>query len=493
MSEHDSLTAIPEADQATAWDEQTPEFRAQFIAALQMPNAGVDRSIAQRDSKYNLSDAGNGELLAYLEGARWRFDHARGRDLLFVDHHWRQNVNHEMVQIAKEAARYRYLAAKEIIGTEERRKTALWALQSESKAKIEAALAMARSEPPIADTGADWDNRPMLLAVANGVVDLEKGTLRNGTREDRLILHTAIAFDPQATCPKFEKFFAEILNRDVDLVDFVLRAIGYSLTGLTTEQVLFILFGSGANGKSVLLSIMRALLGELSYNMPFSTLEMKDRASIPNDVAALADRRLVTAAETNDGARLNEARVKALTGCDPITARFLHSEFFTFKPVAKFWLSVNHKPRVADDSYGFWRRVRLIPFQRQFRDEEADPNLETKLIEELPGILAFFVRGCRHWQARGLKPPASVVAATEEYRADSDPLTQFIEQRCLLGEGLTAGAQSLYTTYKSWAESQGFRDREVLSVTAFGRRMADRFPKRHTASGKVYDGVVIRA
>jgi P4 family phage/plasmid primase-like protien len=137
--------------------------------------------------------------------------------------------------------------------------------------------------------------------------------------------------------------------------------------------------------------------------MPFSTLELKDRAGIPNDVASIANKRLVTSAETNDGTRFNEARIKALTGCDPITARFLHHEFFTFQPVAKFWLSVNHKPRVADDSYGFWRRVRLIPFLRQFRDD-ADPNLERKLREELPGILAFFVRGCLHWQRWGLKP-----------------------------------------------------------------------------------------
>src|SRR5262249_35646441 len=155
------------------------------------------------------------------------------------------------------------------------------------------------------------------------------------------------------------------------------------------------------------------------------TVELQNRASIPNDLAALTDRRLVTASETNDGARFNEARIKALTGCDPITARFLHGEFFTFRPVAKFWLSVNHKPRVADDSYGFWRRVRLIPFTRQFRDD-ADTQLETKLREELPGILGYLVRGCLEWQRQGLKPPTRVQAATETYREESDSLGQFI-------------------------------------------------------------------
>lgn len=443
-----------------------------------------------RNLGFNLTDAGNGEFLASLNSPRWRYDHARGRDLLYSGHRWREDSTAELILIAKDAARQRYLLAANIKDTKLRSQIAHWAIQSESKSRIEAALAMARSESPIADVGEDWDNRPMLLACANGVVDLETGALRDGRAEDRLVLHSNISFDADAKCPQFEKFFVEILSRDLDLVDFVHRAIGYSLTGLTTEQVLFILWGSGANGKTVLLSILRAVFGEYAYNMPFTTVEMKDRAAIPNDVAALAARRLVTAAETNDGARFNEARIKALTGCDPITARFLHREFFTFRPVAKFWLAVNHKPRVSDDSYGFWRRVRLIPFLRQFR-EDADPNLEQKLRDELPGILAFCVRGCLHWQKRGLQPPASVLKATEEYRCDSDPLGPFIETCCTVGEGLSATSQELYLAYKKWAEAQGMRDKEIMSVTAFGRRMGDGFVGGKTKQGKFYSGLKV--
>jgi putative DNA primase/helicase len=445
-----------------------------------------------RNLGFNLTDAGNGEFLASLNRARWRYDHARGRDLLFSGHRWMEDSTGELIQIAKEAARQRYLLAAEIKDTSQRSKIAQWAIQSESKARIEAALSLARSESLIADAGEDWDNRPMLLACANGVVDLETGILRDGKAEDRLILYTAILYDRDARCPQFEKFFIEILSHDAELIDFVHRAIGYSLTGLTTEQVLFILWGSGANGKTVLLSILRAVFGQYAFNMPFSTVELKDRMAIPNDVAALADRRLVTAAETNDGARLNEARIKALTGCDPITARFLHREFFTFRPVAKFWLAVNHKPRVADDSYGFWRRVRLIPFLCQFRDDadpKADPKLESKLLEELPGILAFCVRGCLQWQKRGLKPPKTVVTATEEYRQESDPLGQFIDACCTVGAGLSATFQELYNAYKKWAEAQGWREREILSVTAFGRRMGDGFVGGKTKQGKFYSGI----
>jgi putative DNA primase/helicase len=391
--------------------------------------------------------------------------------------------------MAKGAARRRYVLAAKVEDTAKRGKIAKWAIQSESKVKIDAALAMARCETPISDDGRDWDNRPMLLVVGNGVVDLTTGIRRDGVPDDRMVLYTPVQFDPEARPHRFEQFISEIFQGDLDLIDFVQRALGYSLTGQTIEQVLFILYGTGANGKSVFLSIIRAALGEYGYNMPFSTVELKARATIPNDVAALVDKRFVTASETNESARFNEARIKALTGCDPITARFMHSEFFTFRPVAKFWLSVNHKPQVSDDSYGFWRRVRLIPFTQQFKDDQADPNLEVKLREELPGILAWLVRGCLEWQRRGLKPPAVVLNATETYREESDPLGQFIAERCHLDGASTAPARELYRGYRSWAEEQGFRDREILTSQAFGRRVGDRFKKKHTRCGAVYEGL----
>src|SRR5262249_26229218 len=153
------------------------------------------------------------------------------------------------------------------------------------------------------------------------------------------------------------------------------------------------------------------------WNMPFATIELKDRSGIPNDLAALVNRRFVIASETNDGNRLNEARIKALTGCDPVTARFLHGEFFTFEPVGKFWLSVNHKPIVRDDSHGFWRRLRLIEFRQRFT---VNPALADDLKSEAPGILAWCVRGALSWQADGLQAPTVVMEATGDYERDSD-------------------------------------------------------------------------
>src|SRR5262249_49139223 len=156
------------------------------------------------------------------------------------------------------------------------------------------------------------------------------GKLRDGVQSDRITLHTVVPFDPTAQCPRFERFLLEIFDGDKDLIEYNQRASGYSLTGDTSEQCLFGCYGNGSNGKTTYLEAIRYPLGGYAHNMPFSTLELKDRASIPNDLAALAGRRLVTTSETNDSVRLNEARVKALTGCDAITARFLHKEFFTF-------------------------------------------------------------------------------------------------------------------------------------------------------------------
>ncbi len=183
-------------------------------------------------------------------------------------------------------------------------------------------------------------------------------------------MQTAVGFDPEARCPRWEQAIREWFP-DPALAEFVWLAFGYSITGVTTEQALFGGYAGGANGKSTSLRAIANAVGDYAYDMPFSVVELNQRASIPNDLAALAGRRFILASETNDGTRLNEARIKSLTGGDACTARFLHGEYFTFQPVGKIWLAFNHKPVVRDDSFAFWRRVRLIPFVRTF---QPDPD-----------------------------------------------------------------------------------------------------------------------
>jgi putative DNA primase/helicase len=250
--------------------------------------------------------------------------------------------------------------------------------------------------------------------------------------------------------------------------------------------VLFVLYGVGGNGKSTFVNTLKFVLGDYAWNMPFSTIELRDRAAIPNDLAALDGPRFVVAAETNDGSRLNEARVKALTGSDPVTARFLHQEFFTFEPNAKFWLSVNHKPVVRDDSHGFWRRIRLVPFTQTFAQ---DPTLADALKAEAPGILAWAVRACLEWQERGLDAPPIVLDATKDYERDSDPLGAFIEEAVDLDAESQIRASELFEHYVMWAKNHGLGERERLTATGFGRKASERFEHERTRDGKVYRGV----
>ncbi len=239
------------------------------------------------------------------------------------------------------------------------------------------------------------------------------------------------------------------------------------------------------------MEVLRQVLGDHAWETSFATLEHAARPSggATPELASLAGKRLVSAVETNEGVRLNEARIKALTGGDRITARRLYEDEFSFRPVTKFWLGVNHKPRVQDDSYGFWRRVRLIPFTRQFVGNTAEKNLEETLRAEVAGILTWAIRGCLEWQRRGLEAPRVILAATESYRQENDVLADFIEESCVKHEDATAVASKLYEAYREWANRQGLRDREQLTSTKFGRKMAERYEKRKVRSVSVYYGI----
>lgn len=443
---------------------------------------------------YNRTDAGNAEYFTSQHGAILRFDHQRGRWLEWDRHSWRHDSDGQITRLALKSVRDRYLNAVNIEDSDARKVTAKWAIGSEQRARIEAAIALAKNMKPIADSGESWDTDPWLFCVNNGVVDLRTGELRPGKQEDRITMRSPADYNPDAKTPRWMAFLNEIFDTNQELIYWLQKYCGYCLTGDTREQVIPIGYGSGANGKTRLLSALRHVLGKYAYDAPFSTFELSTRSNIPNDLAALVGRRFVTSSETNEGTRLNEARIKSLTGQDTVTARFLHAEFFTFQPVAKFFLAVNHRPRVYDDSYGFWRRVRLIPFTRQFKGQADDKELLGKLIAETDGILAWLIEGCLLWQKEGLEPiPESIVAATQEYEADSDPLSDFILDDCVITPQGYVQSNRLYKDYLEWCENQGMREKEKMTSTAFGRRMGQKFKKMHKESGAVYVNLALKA
>ena len=455
---------------------------------LTFSNSANGQSLNPKDKNepFPLTDAGNAELFAALYGHVLRFDHARNRWLIWEEHRWAPDSDGEVRRLAKKAARVRYRTALDIEDLDLRGKTASSAVRSESRQRLDACLALARSEHPIADSGMTWDPDPYLLGVANGVVDLRTGMIRSGHPDDRLTMQVPVQYHVKAECPRWQQFLHQVFQCDEELIGFVQRALGYSLTGSVREQVLFLCYGTGSNGKSVFLDMLRNVLGDYAMNIPFTVLELQQRPSLTNDLASMAGRRLVTSSETNESTRLNEARIKALTGGDPVTARFLYSESFTYEPVAKFWLAVNHLPRVRDDSYGFWRRVRVLPFNEQFTGDDADKGLPFKLLEELPGILNWGVQGARNWRLVGLAPPSAVMTATQAYRKDNDELDGFVADCCAVADGVRAEPGHLFSEYQRWSKEQGILERHRLGSRSFGTRIRERFGDSVSSNGKRY-------
>lgn len=442
---------------------------------------------------YPRTDTGNAELIRDLFKNRLRYDHAQGRWNIWNEalHRWHEDTTGEVRAFAIQAARHRFSKSDFDDDSDKRKAETAWAIQSENRTRIDAALEIAKGLFPLADRGDRWDADPWLFGVANGVVNLKTGKLRNERREDYITKHSPVKFDPLATCQRFMRFLDEIFNGDTALVEYMQKAIGYALTGSVREQCLLCLYGLGANGKTTFSEIVRFIFGEYAANLLFSALEMTNRNT--NDLVALFGARLVTAAETNEGTRLNEARIKALTGSDPVTARRLYHEAFTFQPTHKLILAFNHKPIIADDSEGMWRRVRLVPFTRQFSGAEQDKNLLDKLKAEAPGILAWAVQGCLRWQTEGLGTPPAVSKATAEYREESDHIGEFIEDRCIIDTDQTATSSELWQAYQNWTE---WNEETPLSRRSFGDRLKSRglsAGRKGHASAWTWRGIGLRA
>lgn len=439
------------------------------------------------------TDAGNAECFADLYADQVRFVHGHDRWRIWTGTHWADDVTGEADRLALATVRHRLTVAATLADDAQRAEEVKWAIKSEATGKRRDLLTSAQSVITLATTPDAFDRNPMQLNVANGILDLASGDL---LPHDPAAMHSKLVpvdYLPEATCPRWQRFLTEVFGGDLELVAFLQRAIGYSLTADTSEECLFLLHGTGANGKSTLIAVLQALLGDYSEQAGFQTFCIdRDRQPIRNDLAKLHGRRLVVASETSEGIRLSEATVKALTGRDRITARYLYAEEFTFEPVAKFWLAVNHRPRVRDTSLGFWRRIRLVPFEQSFANR-PDKDLRAKLLDELPGILSWAVQGCIAWQAlRDLRPPERVSAATAEYQTGEDILGGFLSECTITGGHLHATAADLYQRYTKWCESGGER---AMTQTRFGRELGDRGFAKIRGAGRRFEyvGIAIEA
>jgi putative DNA primase/helicase len=436
---------------------------------------------------FALTDLGNAERLASRHGRDLRFCDPWGKWLVWDGQRWKQDDLREIDRRANETVRAIYHAAGSAPDPDRRAALGKWAGRSEATARRRAMIDDARALPPIPILPDALDADPWLLAVANGTVDLRTGELCAHRRRDLITKLAPVTYDPDARAPAWAAFLERVFAGDGELIGFLRRAVGYSLTGQTGEQVFFILHGTGANGKSTLLEALGAMLGDYGAKTPTETLLIKRSAGISNDVARLRGARLVTAVEAEDGQRLAESLVKQLTGGDTITARFLYQEAFEFAPTFKLWLATNHKPTIRGTDYAIWRRIRLIPFAVTIPEKEQDRTLPDKLKAELPGILAWAVRGCLEWQREGLGLPEAVKAATAAYQVEQDTLAAWLDACCILSPTATARAGQLYKNYRAWAEENGERP---MTGHKFGRTLTERgFDKYKDRAGWAYVGL----
>lgn len=336
-----------------------------------------------------------------------------------------------------------------------------------------------------------FDRDPWLFNCANGTLDLRKGGLRSHSREDLLTKISPVEYWPDAKCPVWEAFLRRVFNGDNDLIEFMQKAIGYALTGCVTEKALFPLYGTGDNGKTTLLEAVRTVMGDYAGMVYIEALMKK--AQVAEKERAFADllgKRFVTSSEAADGQALHEARVKHLTGMGKLSGRRIYGSAFEFDPQFKLFIDANHKPVVSQSDDAIWNRFRMIPFSVPIPKAEQDRNLGSKLAAEAPGILAWAVRGCSKWQADGLGVPEVVTRATEDYRNEMDPVTDFIEDCCIQDPALVTPSTDLYTAYNQWCV---VHREKTGSSKAFGTALERKgFPAVRTSEARGRSGLALR-
>ncbi len=416
------------------------------------------------------TDAWNAKRLVARHGGELRYCHPWRRWLVWDGKCWKKDDVGEVYRRAKDTVRAIYAEAAGAAVDAEAKRLSAWASRSLAKPRLDAMIALAESEEGIPVLPDQLDADPWLLNCENGTIDLRTGKLRPHDPADLITKLAGACYDPGAKAPTWLAFLDRIMAGSECMIQFLQRAVGYSLTGDTSERAMFVMWGSGANGKTTFLEAIRALLGDYATRTPTETL-LARRGSIPNDIARLKGARLVTASESDEGRRLAEATIKDLTGGDIIAARHLYGEWFDFRPQCKLWLATNHRPVVRGVDKAIWDRIKLIPFVVTIPEPKQDKKLLSKLLAELPGILAWAVEGCLAWQREGLGVPDEVRNATGAYRAEMDVLGGFLTDCCVLTPEAEATSKALYEVYRGWCEANGERP---IGKRAFGLRLAER-------------------
>ncbi|QWY81865.1 DNA primase/helicase [Microbacterium phage Honk] len=495
----------------TDWRAQAgADFSREVIRAITQakPVKGREASLLAWDENvYSLTDLGGARYLRdYIEGRGSGVRYTPEVGFLLLDGGvWRvderqavrthaQAVADRIKSLAIDAS----VAAQEATGSDEERaklkaragRYQKYAAHAQTTRGLDSMIRELQAVERVPAVFDDFDKHPDLLAAKNGVIDLRTGELK--PHDPALLLTKRLDFDydPTAKAPRWESFLAEVFPKEPGMPDYIRRLIGYGITGHTIDQCFGVLWGTGANGKSVLTDTLTEVFREFTVTTPFSTFEERPSGGIPNDLAALKGARLVMASEGEAGKRMAEAVLKRVTGRDLIAARFMRKEFFEFRPTFLLLLATNNKPNFRGQDEGLWRRVKMLPFERFFRPEERDGRLGSKLLAERAGIVAWAVRGAREWYEQGLGDPESVKNATKDYREQSDVLEGFLPGEYLADPAGKVEAPVLFRAFQDYAQEHNHRDLLGWSSRAFYQALGERgFVKRKSHGKWIIDGL----
>jgi len=423
----------------------------------------------QDDDKPRMTDTWNAKQFSNMFQGKILWCDPWNTWLIFKEGRWQRDDELKTVDLAKQVAKSMYERASQIDDDNERKAFVKWTLRTESRQALMNMIELAKPDLSVRPELLDVDK--YLLNLRNGTYDLRNDKLLSHSPEDRLTMMANVEYDPDAKCPKWIEFLNKIFAGDQDLIGFVQKALGYSLTGDTGEDCFFIVYGTGANGKTTFLNTIETVLGDYAAQSRAETFLSKDRDTIPSDLARLKGRRFVVATEFPQGKVIAESLIKSLTGRDELTVRELFGKWFQYKPQFKIWLGTNHKPVVRDNSVGFWRRVKLIPFEVQIPVNERIRNFEDILLEEASGILNWMLEGYREWKNEGLGDTEKIREATAEYRDENDVLRDFLEERCIEDPNASISKKELYQAYVDWST---FNTEKTLSKGTFLRLIEER-------------------
>ena len=444
-----------------------------------------------KNGKVQFTDATNAERFVREHGENVRYMAAWKKWLVWNGTHWKTDESGALVHgKGLQTVRNLYDELSKTNDYRDRLEIERYAMISESLRRRKSCVESASLIEELNITSDQLDANPWLLNVKNGTIDVKTGEFREHRQGDFITKTANVEYNPQADCPLWKQFIREIMDYKTDVINFVQTAVGWAMTGDISEQTMFILYGTGANGKSTFLNTVMYLLGDYAIATPTESFMRKNGDQNTNDIARLRGTRFVTTTEAEQGRRLSEPIIKQITGNDRMTARFLYGEFFNFVPTFKIFMATNHKPVIKGTDHGIWRRIKLIPFTTRIADENQDKSLEAKLKNEVSGILNWLLEGTARWWYEGLKAPVVILNATEDYRGEMDVIGSFLKVCCRQEKGLAIRIRELYKAYSDWCAENNEHAVSERFLTLRLKEMG--FEQSRTAEARYWSGIGLR-